>query len=151
MYANVYSSDLQLYALKTQFETGRKINRLEANVNSRLSIDKILPPPPPQFQDLTLTSRFMAELCAALTKPSSSAPEKFFVCRANSSMFTSSESLSCSRILVVWMFRIWLRPCSSGRPARKVGLCLFSFLVTIFTRCQLYAESIGAQRGGGAV
>lgn len=71
---------------------------------------------------LTLICRFIAVDCAALTKPSSSAPLKFFVSTANSWMSTSLARSSYCRIFVVWMCRIWMRPFSSGKPVIKIIL-----------------------------
>lgn len=65
---------------------------------------------------LTLICLFIAVDWAARTKPSNSAPLKFFVSTASSAMSTSSASSWCSRILTVWIWRIWNRPFSSGKP-----------------------------------
>lgn len=68
---------------------------------------------------LVLMWRFMAVDWAARTSPSSSAPLKFLVSAASSLTLTSVASRLKSRILAVWMLRIWTRPCSSGRPEKR--------------------------------
>ena len=74
---------------------------------------------PQLLQFVTLMSLFMAVDWAALTNPSISAPLKFLVCAASSIRSTSGASFLCARIVSVWMFRIWSRPCWSGRPVIK--------------------------------
>ena len=89
-----------------------------------------------KFYLRTLISRFMAVAVAARTSPSSSAPLKFLVLAASSFMSTSFANLSFSRNRVVWMFRIWVRPNSSGRSGRET-LKLVSMIMSKFNRLQL--------------
>lgn len=62
-------------------------------------------------------SLFIAVACALRTSPSSSAPLKFWVLFASSSIFTSGPSFLCLRISDVWISKISTRPCSLGRPS----------------------------------
>mmetsp|Transcript_15108 Transcript_15108/g.47451 ORF Transcript_15108/g.47451 Transcript_15108/m.47451 type:complete len:235 (+) Transcript_15108:610-1314(+) len=64
----------------------------------------------------TSTQRRRAYEAAALTRPSSSAPEKFFVLVATAARSTSGSRRREVRIDAVLMSRIWRRPFSSGKP-----------------------------------
>lgn len=83
----------------------------------------------------TLTCRLNAKLVALLTKPPISAPEKFFVIVANSTKSTSWPMTPFVRILLVWIWRIWILPASSGseismwtssRPGRRRASSIMS-------------------------
>ena len=65
--------------------------------------------------ELALTNRLRAHDWAARTKPSISAPEKFFVMAANSSSLTVLPNFPFSFIFRVWILKIWLLPFSFGR------------------------------------
>mmetsp|Transcript_5408 Transcript_5408/g.18801 ORF Transcript_5408/g.18801 Transcript_5408/m.18801 type:complete len:372 (+) Transcript_5408:694-1809(+) len=62
------------------------------------------------------TCRDSAKDVALFTRPSISAPEKFFVRCASQSRSTSGLRNSFVAILLVWILRICMRPASSGRP-----------------------------------
>lgn len=81
---------------------------------------------------VALISLFMAVDWAAFTKPSISAPLKFFVRAANSSMLTSGASLPFSFIMCVWMCKIWTLPFSSGRPAEKQDWAMLKSKLNLF-------------------
>mmetsp|Transcript_2610 Transcript_2610/g.9462 ORF Transcript_2610/g.9462 Transcript_2610/m.9462 type:complete len:235 (-) Transcript_2610:740-1444(-) len=68
----------------------------------------------------TLTWRFSAKDVALLTRPSSSAPLKFFVLLASQSRSTSEAKNWLDSACEVWIFRICRRPFSSGRP---ISIC----------------------------
>mmetsp|Transcript_9598 Transcript_9598/g.19890 ORF Transcript_9598/g.19890 Transcript_9598/m.19890 type:complete len:263 (-) Transcript_9598:499-1287(-) len=67
-------------------------------------------------RSLTSSWRLRAKEVADLTSPSISAPLKFLVMAASSSTRTSRPRNWLPSILAVWMWRICVRPRSSGRP-----------------------------------
>ena len=81
----------------------------------------------------TLTRRFMAVDAAALTRPSISAPLKFFVAAAKSTKSTSDANLPLSRMRAVWIRSIWPRPFSSGNPAAAITTKTVSWEDDLYT------------------
>mmetsp|Transcript_155 Transcript_155/g.466 ORF Transcript_155/g.466 Transcript_155/m.466 type:complete len:245 (+) Transcript_155:1042-1776(+) len=87
------------------------------------------------FMLSTCTWRAKANDAADLTSPSISAPEKFLVSIASDPRSTSAAMYLESRIGLVWMLRIWMRPASSGseistctssRPGRSSASSIMS-------------------------
>ena len=106
--------------------------------------------------DDALTSLLSAHDCAALTKPSISAPEKFLVTFDNSRRSTSAASFSFFRIVPVWMLRISSRPSSLGspistwtsrRPGRRRASSIISFLFVIPNQERNFCQSEIWQKG----
>mmetsp|Transcript_17439 Transcript_17439/g.48458 ORF Transcript_17439/g.48458 Transcript_17439/m.48458 type:complete len:240 (-) Transcript_17439:1086-1805(-) len=96
------------------------------------------------------TCLFSAYATASLTRPSISAPLKFFVSSASRSKATSRARKEFWSILFVWILRIWWRPywsgnpisiCTSKRPGRSNASSSMSRLFVIPMRRMLFKAS----------
>mmetsp|Transcript_11995 Transcript_11995/g.34661 ORF Transcript_11995/g.34661 Transcript_11995/m.34661 type:complete len:256 (+) Transcript_11995:458-1225(+) len=117
-----------------------------ANCSMRLFVSGALP------RFLTSTQRVSAYDDAAFTKPSISAPEKFFVFSATYGNFFIASGVMrlASLIFFVWMLRICIRPFVSGkpistwtskRPGRSKASSIMSFRFVIPISRMLFRES----------